>query len=429
MFVKRIVTVVLITLLVLSSLWARGLTSLALSTGNDAISLGLGNNQDDGKSFSVRTQTWWDESIGIGAEVTSHTDQKVSKHRYDTLDLFAIYRLSIPFESGWSVTLAPSLGTTLIGSFGLEDAQTLLHSFKKKKPVILPVSTSELAIHPGFGLTASLHRRLGLSDYALSVVTDHRLGWESEIDLALYYEGGKTVSLSGGFHYTKGWSGFPTQYMQEERYNGFYLSSTYDGSLLFTAYRYYLHSGFSYGYIGFDPLAFSRPKTFRSSDLTTIHGLFYESDFNPLRLTAIGKGPLFFEIFYSSGPIADDYRHNIARYSLNYQQAIAANSRYLRPIIELGAGFKRYNVVKAFDTTVVEEIRPAVTIGIGVDLGPKDMWLIANTAYGVRLGLYLTHILGVDTLPATIEAYSRHTKATVLLFGISLVIDHDLSAP
>ena len=235
--------------------------------------------------------------------------------------------------------------------------------------MVLPVSTDELAVHPGGGLDVTLSYQSRRSRYSLNVATDHRHSWESEVEAALQYQYGPALSAAVGYHYTKGWSGFPSQYMQEERYNGLYFAADYDGNLLFTSYRYYPQSGFSYGYIGFDVLAFSTPKTFQQNDLTITHGLFYELDGSPQRLTAIEVGPAVLSLLYMSGPIDDTHRHNIGEYTLSYHWHLFPHNTFLRPSIEAGAGIKRFNLVQHFDETVLEEVRPALSLEVALGLG------------------------------------------------------------
>ncbi len=51
---RRALFLFLIAVVSVVPLGATAAEHLLLSTGNDAISLGLGNNQDDGRSFSLR---------------------------------------------------------------------------------------------------------------------------------------------------------------------------------------------------------------------------------------------------------------------------------------------------------------------------------------------------------------------------------------
>lgn len=424
---RRALFLFLIAVVSVVPLGATAAEHLLLSTGNDAISLGLGNNQDDGRSFSLRGELRGRGGCTMAVELTSHTDQHTSKHRYDTLDFSFAYPYALTLSPSWSLTLTPDVGIKLIGSFGLEEAQTLLHSFKKKKPVVLPVSTDELAVHPGGSLDVTLSYQSRRSRYSLNVATDHRHSWESEVEAALQYQYGPALSAAVGYHYTKGWSGFPSQYMQEERYNGLYFAADYDGNLLFTSYRYYPQSGFSYGYIGFDVLAFSTPKTFQQNDLTITHGLFYELDGSPQRLTAIEVGPAVLSLLYMSGPIDDTHRHNIGEYTLSYHWHLFPHNTFLRPSIEAGAGIKRFNLVQHFDETVLEEVRPALSLEVALGLGPRPLWVVANTAYSVQVGARLTHVFATEGLTTHVDGYDHLTKAWVFLLGITLVVDHDLS--
>lgn len=421
------ILLLLIALLSTASLGAAALERLLLSTGNDAISLGLGNNQDDGKSFSVRTEALLHPGWHVAIELTSHTDQRKSKHRYDTMDTAVAYPFHLTLSPSWSLTLTPDLAFMLIGPFGLEQMQTLLHSFKQKKPVILPISTDALAVHPGGGLDLELSYRRRLSRYSIIFATDHRHRWESEIEGAVGFHYGDALTATVGYHFTKGWSGFPTQYMQEDRYNGLFITADYDANLLFTSYRYYPKSGFSFGYIGFDVLAFGKPRTYRKSDLTITHGLFYEVDGNPLRLTALAMGPAVISLRYMSGPIDGTHRFNIGEYSLSYRWHLFKQHRYLHPSFQVGAGVKRFNLVEYFDETVLEAACPIITAAFGVGLGANPLWIVANTAYSVEVGASLTYVFATDRLATSVARFDHHTKAWVLLLGITLVIDHDLS--
>ena len=92
---RRALFLFLIAVVSVVPLGATAAEHLLLSTGNDAISLGLGNNQDDGRSFSLRGELrgrGWTMAV----ELTSHTDQHTSKHRYDTLDFSFAYPYALP---------------------------------------------------------------------------------------------------------------------------------------------------------------------------------------------------------------------------------------------------------------------------------------------------------------------------------------------
>jgi len=417
----------LIALLGMSPVGAAAVERLLLSTGNDAISLGLGNNQDDGKSFSLTLSLVTASGLVIDTAVTGFTDQKVSQSRYDTVTAHLSYPFTFTLPAPWQVVIAPTLAITLIGSFGLEDVQNLLHSFKHKKPVVLPAPNGNLDAHIGAGLETTLYYQLGPGRLSLGLRGDHRIGWESEVDAHIGYELGGAVSAAFGYHHTKGHCGYPKQCMQEEQYSGFFFSADWNAHLLFTSYRYYPHSGFSFGFIGIDALAFLRPQTYQKSDLTVTHGLFYEVDGNPLRLGGIEVANTVLTLLYISGPIDASHRFNIGQYSLSYRWQLLKSSRYLHPSLQAGAGVKRYNLVQGFDQPMLEEVRPVLTVEAAVGLGSTPLWIVANTAYSLRVGASLTYVFATGSLHTGVLEYDRHTKAWVFLLGITLAVDHDLS--
>jgi hypothetical protein len=426
-FLTILLLVLCVCALSMSALSASAFEQLRLATGNDAISLGLGNNQDDGRSFSALLSTRLAMGLDIAFEITSFTDQRNSAMRHDTMDLSVTYPFSFLLGGPWSLAGRGGPSLTVAGPFGLEWAQNFLHSFKNKQPVLLPTDSRNPTAHIGFDADIALQYTQRTHQGSLSAAVTHRHAWETIGQAAVQYRWADTLSLALGYQHTKGWSGFPSQYMQEERYNGFFIQTHYDGPLLQTNYLFFPHSGFGYGYIGFDLLSFAAEPTYQKSDLTTSHGLYYEMDGTPLRLTSVGKNGFSIDVLYISGPVKPIYRYNISVWQLAYQWKFCNWTTLFCPAIKASAGLKRINLVQNFDEPIFEVTKPLLGLEASIKIGSAPMMVVANTAYWMRIAASLHYLIDAPK-DATVSPIAVHTKPWTFILGLILQIDHDLSA-
>lgn len=423
--------VLLSILLVLSTLHAATLEHLRITTGNDWVSLGVGNSKDDGLSYSIHLIAQWDTLLELRLDVVGLTDQAHTDRRYDIAQLM-VRRAHHLYEAGpWSIDVTPFAGLLLSGNLGFQGAQNLLHTIVNRQKVFLEYELNYPLLHPTVGLEPQL--RFDSDSHALSLSTTmiHTPRWENSVDLLLQWGYQSTFTAGVGYEAVWGATPFQSQELLQVTYRGLYLSSTYNGSLFGVTYRTYLTSGFSYGTFGVNVLSLSRPKTYRSRDLTVSSGLFYDLNGFHTYLSSLTIRGVTIETRYSNGVIEPGeayrrHRRNIAMWSVGYRWEFGSDTAIVHPSIGLYGGVKRFNLTKNYSEVLIDTYRAAVGIETSLALGRREAWIIENTSYSLRFALGLQYVLG-PPVPSVHPKYDKFSSPWMLLLGIVLDIDHDLT--
>jgi len=404
--------------------------SLVVSTGNDWITMGFGNNEDDGHSFSVSAHASLNNGLSLLLDLDGYTDQQTAGQRYSTLSLSLSYPFTYHPGSNWELSLSPMVGVHLAGNLGLETLQNLLHRILDRDEVHLAEAYDGLQAMVLLGGDAQASIRLGAHRLGASLVATTVPEWESRANVSLFYQLGELFRAGVGYQERWAHEHHPVRTLDLAQSRGFYLFSTYHTPLLSTAWAIWPESGFSWGSFGFDALAFSQPKRFEKTDLSTVNGIYYDTAGYQTRVSALLYRAFLIQVHYSNGPTApgEDFRRNIGLWSVGWQWEPASSSALLRPSLSLLAGLKRYNLIEGYTQTRIDTVLPAVGIEAGLGLGRKNGWIVGDSAYHFRLGVALHYTFAAGTLTASYPHWDRIARPATLLFGLALQIDHDFGA-
>ena len=405
-------------------------TNLVIGTGNDWVTMGFGNNEDDGHSFSVYGAARFDNGLMLSIDLDGYTDQQTIHKRYSTLSLALSYPFSFQPWPHVALSLSPTVGVHLAGNLGLEGLQNLLHRILGRDAVVLPEAYEELKVMALMGADAHAVVSLGFHRLGVGVTASSIPLWKSRIDLSLFWQLKELFTFGVGYRAPFVHDDHPVHGLDQGQDNGFYLFSIYQTPLLHTAWAIWPGTGFSWGSFGIDVLSFGQPKRFAHADLSTVSGIYYDPEGYQSRVSALLYRGFLLQVHYSNGPTAQGsiYRRNIGMWSLGWQWEPFDDQALLRPSLSLLAGLKRYNLTMNLSQVLIDEVRPAIGIEAGLGLGRKNGWIVGNSAYHFRLGVALHYTFAVSSLTAPDPQWDRIARPWTLIFGLALQIDHDLGA-
>ncbi len=424
------VCLIFILLFATLPLWA-GVSAIAIGTGNDWITMGLGNNQDDGHSFSFITDLTFDSAARLCLFVEGVTDQQSApKERFDSTTLVASYPIRLTAPKRTTFSLTPQLGVTMVGDLGLEWVQNLFHTALGRVLVSLPSAFATTAVYPYFGATLSARHPWTLVDLGMTLSGTHIPTWESEATVTAELTLSSFFTIAGGYSYQWNHSASTAQARKAAQYRGPLFSFSYDAHLVRTSWTALLSSDFAYGYFTFNPLALREPQRFVSGDLTFSAGITYDLYGLQTRIAAIRYKTISCTVHYSNGQMGSDnlYRRNIGSWSIGKIFRLGSAEAWAHPSVQIYGGIKRLNLVKHYTETQLETARPLYGVQIGLAIGKDPGWIIANTAYQFRLILDLSHTLFSESARTGVPAWdSTQAKPLSLLLGFVLEVSHDLS--
>ena len=396
--------------------------------------MGLGYNQDDGHSFGAYASATFDNGLILKSEIKGFTDRLESSHRHDELHISASYPFLFEVSPQIGISLVGSAAVVLAGDLDLQNIQNSFHSLIGRDPINLVYHQDRFTIHPSLGLSSQIGWLTARTLMGLELGLSYAHLWEQTLQANIFLAYGSLITVRLGYIARNIEGSDPSQVIQEERYEGLRLAFTYDGLLFQTSFSSFLQSGFSYGAFALNPLALYKPKTYRETDFTFTAGILYNTQGHQNRLIAFSFGPISFETRHTNGPMLNRWedqndRMNLGSWLIGYRFFFTRDATLFNPYAKVLAGLKRFNLQQNYTTTVVEEIRPAIAIETGIRIGTEDWWVIGNTSYHPRFAVSLHYVFGTDSIrenPA-IGDFEPHTGPWVLMAGIVLDIDHDLT--
>lgn len=431
---KAEILLLLLLITLASPAIALSVTSLSLGSGNDWYTMGLGYNQDDGLSFGGYTTATFDNNLVLNAEVKAFTDRIQSNTRHDEVQISASYPFFFQVSPRTGISLVGSAGLVLSGNLGMQAIQNTFHSLISRDAITLVYYDDHIVLHPLLSVRAQggwlyEHALLGV-ELGFSYV--HR--WEQSLQANLFLSYASLLSIRFGYLAKNIEGTDPSQVIQKERYEGLRLSFTYDGGLLETSFYSFLQSAYSYGSFGFNPLSLLWPKTYRTTDFTFTSGILYNLLGHQNRLIAFSFGPISFETRHTNGPLLNRWedqndRMNIGSWLFGYRVLQENELSMLNFYGKLLAGLWRFNLQQNFITTLVEEVRPGIGIEAGLRIGTKRWWVIGNSSYHPRIALSLYYVFGTESIKdhVVIDDFEAHAGPLIVMAGIAIDIDHDLS--
>ena len=410
---------------------AFSLASLSIGTGNDWYTMGLGYNQDDGFSFGSSLEAIFDNNLSFQTFIRSYTDRIQSNRRYDEIQIGASYPFLFTPTPTLGIGMAGSAGVVLSGNLGLQTIQNRFHALIGRDSVTLAYYENQYRVHPYLALKTQAGYLSSNTLAGIELGTSYAYQWELLLEANAFVSYGGFLTLRLGYteKYVEGF--LPSQSVQEQRYEGLRLAYVYDGGLLESSFFSFLESGASYGSFSVDVLAFKLPKTYKQTDFTFSSGILYNHEGHQNRLVAFSFKSFSFEVKHTNGPMLNRWedqndRMNLGSWQLGYRWEFESLSAFFTPFVKVSAGLHRFNLQQNYTTTLVEEIRPSIGMEVGLKIGNARWWVVGNTSYHPRLAVALYYVFHADSI-TTVEYFKPHTGPWIVMAGIVLDIDHDLT--
>ncbi len=292
-----------------------GATSLVIGTGNDWITMGFGNNTDDGHSFSVSAHAAFDTGLSLLFDLDGYTDQRETAMRYSTLSLSLSYPFSFHPHPNLALTLSPLGGVHLSGDLGLQALQNLLHRILGRDEVFLTEAYDGVRAMVTLGANAQVSLTMGSHRLGARVAATTVPEWESRLDLSLLYQVEEMLTVGVGYLARFDHDHHPVRTLSVAH--------------------------------------FTQPKRFATSDLSTVSGIYYDRNGYQMRVSGLLYRGFLLQVHYSNGPTEKGaaLRRNIGAWSVGWQWEPFSASAFLRPSISLFAGLKRYNLIHGSSAT------------------------------------------------------------------------------
>lgn len=414
---------------VLACAHALGAASLTVGTGNDWITMGFGNNEDDGHSFSVFGAFEADNGLAAHLILDGFTDQRDTATRYSTLAFTLSYPITHRLRPQLSLTVQPAIGTLLAGALGLEALQNLLHRILGRDEVYASEAYEGLLAMPVFSARALLSAQSGHQHIEAAITLQAIPAWQRSMDLSLLWSFDRLITVGLGIVCESSSDDTAVRMRERAQKTGPYLLTRYDSSLLHTSWTIWGQTGFSWGTFGFDPLAFGQTPRFEHSDLSIIGGIYYDLLGYQSRVSGLVYKHLLVQVHYSNGPVAPQstFRRNIGLWSVGWRWEPRGATSLLSPSLSLLAGAKRYNVLQHIDQGLVDEVHPTIGMEVGLTLGSSHPLIVGPDAYRLAMSVAVHYTLGSVSVPSIHPRWEEIARPLSLLFGLVLYIDHDLN--
>ncbi len=268
---------------------------ISLTTGNDKFNNGISRNDDDQFSYSfglqVEAPLWymhfdangitnrgWRDGWDMRDYDTPFTPgASVYRGRYDSIETVVGLRLR-PIEDRFYLHVYPDVGFALVGDYGWEIGQNVVHRIAKIREVDLPYDNdgaknvfmmADGRVNAGFKFISFPKTNLIAEVEASS---KNILGFQTENQiLGRVSISTKTHDLLG-FHFGYMYSAALGDYQSATRdlyiryLNGFRFGFTVDTGIIFIKYTATPETNFGYGYVGINALGFFEPRTWEESD-------------------------------------------------------------------------------------------------------------------------------------------------------------------
>ena len=269
---------------------------VVLSNGNDMYSYGVSRNDDDQLSYSfdlqVEAPIWyfrfdangftnrgWRDGWDVRDPNVRYTPgASVIRGRYDSLESVIGLKLR-PLEDLFYIHVYPEFGFSLVGDYGWEWGQNIIHRIAHIHEVQLPYD-NDGAKHVFAMLDGRTNVGYKIGQYKtanliveIEASSKNLLGYLTENQiLARLSLSTKTHDLLGvhfGYMHAASMGEVPsyTRDLYVRYINGIRFGFTIDTGIISLKYSSTLSSGYGYGYVGLDVMGFFRPKEWEHTDV------------------------------------------------------------------------------------------------------------------------------------------------------------------
>ncbi len=419
----RMCIILILILLTMSVLSAVTLTELNVGLGNDWITLGLGDNWDDGLSYGGHLKARFENNLLITLNLEGYTDKFKSQSRYDVAKLNASYPFTFSFTSSY-LRLTPAGGILLSGNLAFQEAQNLLHRFLQKDEVHLTYPSGGPMAHVSVGGEAAGGYRLNKFAVEGALSFEYEVGWEFDWTAAARLRLDRESYLTLGWRWAYSASRYESQDLQTHRYRGIELTLYHDGAVLSTFFATYPLTGYSYGGWYINPLAFGEHPTFISPDYAYGMGIFLGLTGQRNRSIEVIYKNLSIELRYKNGPIEDAW-YQVSSYVVGWRYDLYEGSWAL-PYLKALAGLEQFALKHESRAVLDHSFYPTIAVEAGSYFGRRKQWVLGNLNYRPRLAASLHYIIGNEPRPTLPVVYQHQIPTLIFQIGIALEIEHDL---
>ena len=422
---KRASVIMVILFLSVALLGAKTLEEISFGTGNDWITLGLGDNWDDGLSYGLHAAVRTTDQLLVTLALEGYTDKLTHQERYDLARLNLTYSFLFDVDHSY-IRLSPIGGVLIVGNLGFQSAQNFFHRILKKDELTLAYPQADTSVHLHLGGEAVYGVRLGPTSLEGTAAVGYSTDWEFDWEAGL-----RGRMKRGGSYFTVAWkdaypSGrFASQGLQTDRYEGFKLTLFHDGALLQSFFSTYPATGYSYGGWMVNALAFTRKPTFKEAHIAYGMGIFLDPTGLRNRSNEVIYKNASLEVRYKNGPIEDSW-FQVASYLLGWRFDLHEGAWAL-PYLKVLAGLELFSLKHETRTTRDEQLHPTLVFEAGSYFGRPSQWVIGNLNYRLRLAGSIHYVIGDAKRPALPLEYQRQAPSWIFQIGIGLEIQHDLT--
>lgn len=430
---------------------------VVLSNGNDMYSYGISRNDDDQLSYSfdlqVEAPLWhfkfdangftnrgWRDGWDVRNPNVRYTPgASVIRGRYDSLESVIGLKLR-PVEDDFYVHIYPEVGFALVGDYGWEWGQNIIHRIANIHEVELPYD-NDGAKHVFAMLNGRANVGYKLFRFPITSLiaeveasTKNTLGYITENQvLARLSVSTKTHDILGvhfGYMYAASTGDVPsyTRDLYVRYVNGMRFGFTIDTGIVSLKYTSTMSSGYGYGYVGIDVMGFFRPKVWEHTDMYTrvANVSLYDRTMHYISvgIPAFGHFDVIAKNSNAGGdPISPKEEqtadlnknernkrdYSFTAFGLRYNFQSVANGN-IAPYIELTAGiqiFKLYELRNQVDDDVMESMGWVY---------PSRMWDLKNYFGLVNLEA------GVTVLPDNAVIFGDTSLQLDFFGGMNMVI-------
>ena len=422
---KRTYAIIILLFLGFSGLGATTFEEVSFGTGNDWITLGLGDNWDDGLSYGLHATVRMKNRLRLTLALEGYTDKLIHQQRYDLAKLAIAYPFLFDFRHSYA-RLSPAGGVLIAGNLGFQNAQNFFHRILQKDELILAYPQAETSVHLHLGGEAAYGVRIGPTLLEGIIGLEYGPGWEFD------WEAGLSLRMKkGGSFLTAAWRAvypsdrYVSQSLQTGRYEGLVLSLFHDGGIIQSFFSTYPASGYSYGGWMVNALAFTKKPTFNEAHIAYGIGIFLDPTGLRNRSNEIIYKNASLEVRYKNGPIEDSW-FQVASYLLGWRFDLYEGA-WAAPYLKVLAGLERFSLKHETRTTRDEQLHPTIAFEAGSYIGRPNQWIIGNLNYRLRVAGSIHYVPGVTNRPALPLAYRKQTPRWIFQIGLGLEIRHDLT--
>ena len=441
---------------------------ILLFTGNDKFNHGVTRNDDDQLSYSfdfqVEAPLWYarfdangftNRGWRAGWDIRDHDKEydegaEVNRGRFDSLETVVALKLRL-LDKKFYIHLYPEIGFSLVGDYGWEWGQNAIHRMLNIHIVDLPYD-NDAAKNVFLMLDARMNMGYRLVDFARSslvvemeATTKNIMGFMSENQilgrLSISTSSHDLLGLHFGYGFASALGDYPsyTRDLYLQYVNGWKFGFTVDAGVMFLKYTGSPETGFGYGYLGFDVLAFFEPRRWEQTDAwmsfskATFYGSFY--NYITVGIPVADKLEIILKNSYLGGNPINKSEEQTA--DLNKMERLKREyasttiglrynfpsfaKNYIHPYVELSGGLQIFKIFLLFNqlddgffyygnipSYLIDDLGNyfgLLNLEAGITVLPENLLVFEDTSIQLEVFGGVNLVLGGDTKDITMYRY------------------------